>query len=236
MEKYLMEKRKIDHQFESSVPYCDYIVKNQISQICPRNAVDFGAGAGKYCRILRDILGNACHITAIEGFKKAADMLRDKEFYDLVYNELLEEWLDKSDEDYDLAILGDVLEHLRPRMIRKVLKKAMPKFRNVIIVVPLHDIYQDALNENKLEIHQAYITSNFFDRYSPKEKHIICGDEYIVMNVLLNNEKGGQEDITRRISKFMLHYVILLLQRLGLARQFVNFLKRHFIRYKSIVR
>jgi hypothetical protein len=53
------------------------------------------------------------------------------------------------------------------------MRSAMEQFDHIIIVVPLHDIFQDDSYGNGLEIHWAYITHHFFDRYKPVEKHIV---------------------------------------------------------------
>jgi hypothetical protein len=56
-----------EQRYGSSVSVLDYIVRHQIEGIKPRNIVDFGAGGGKNGRLIKNILGKNCSITAIEG-------------------------------------------------------------------------------------------------------------------------------------------------------------------------
>jgi hypothetical protein len=225
-----------ENQVGSSVSNCDYVVKEQIREIQPQIVVDFGAGGGKNCKLVREIMGTSSYIMAVEGNKIAADILCDSDFYDLVYNELIEDWVEKNNKEVDLAIFGDVLEHLNHRVIRRVLQKTLRHFKYIIIVVPLYDIFQDDSYGNPLEIHRTYITETYFDCYSPKEKHIIIGSGYTIMNLLLSGNSREMQTIWKKLAKRILHYTILTLQPLGLARLFVDLLKKYFIKYKSIVR
>jgi len=223
-------------QLGSSVSICDYILKQQVQDIQPAKVVDFGAGRGKNCIIVREIMGAECFIRAIEGYKKAADFLIEKKVCDKVDALLLEDWIDRNREHYDLAIFGDVLEHLPANVIRRVLSRALLYFKYIIITVPLYDIFQDDSYNNLLEIHRAYITPNFFDKFYPKEKHIIKGDGYTIMNILILSDWQQRTPLRKKIANYIFHCIILLLQPIGLARPFVTFLKKYFIKYKSILR
>ena len=215
-----------DQKLGGSSSQADWIMKYQIKTLNPKSIVDFGAGRGKNCRIAREVLGTNVHITAVEGYKIAADLLLESTLCNHVENVLLERWVDNNDKKYDLAIFGDVLEHLKPRLIRDVINKSLRIFRHIIIVVPLHDIFQRDSYGNELENHKAYIRANFFDKYSPKEKHITYGSHYgtgyDIMNILLSSEFTDTRKLYKRILKRVRHYILTILQRVGLARVFAD--------------
>jgi len=214
---------------------CDYVLDRQLAQLRPANIVDFGAGAGKIGRMVERALGTSCQRIAVEGFEDAARMLRDNKVYDRVDTALIQEWLEKDPGRYSVAIFGDVIEHLTPRQIHAALKKCLEKFDYIIILVPLYDIFQDDAYGNPLEVHRAYITSGFFDRYKPVEKHIVEGDEFTIMNLLIPATRQ-HKPLYRRLSWRAFHYSMLALQPIGLARPTVDLLKRSMRRYKWLLR
>lgn len=222
-------------QAGASTWVCDYVVRQQLAALRPSEVVDFGAGAGKNGVIVRSVLGSGCKLIAVEGFERSANMLREQGIYDRVDASLLQEWLVRDSGRYSLAIFGDVIEHLTAREIHRVVAKCLERFTHVIIVVPLYDIFQDDAYGNPLEVHKAYITSGFFDRYKPVEKHIIESPQFTMMNLLLwvNRER---KPLYRRILWGVFHTAMLILQPLGLARPTVDLLKRTAGRYKWLIR
>jgi hypothetical protein len=226
-----------DHtqQAGASTWLCDYIVKQQLASLRPTEVVDFGAGAGKNGRIVRSVLGTNCKLIGVEGFERSASLLREQGIYDRVDTSLLQEWVGRDSGRYSLAIFGDVIEHLNAREIHRVVGRCLERFTYVIIVVPLYDIFQDDAYGNPLEVHKSYITSGFFDRYKPVEKHIIESAEFTMMNLLLwvNREK---KPLYRRFLWGMFHIAMLILQPVGLARPTIDLLKRTVGRYKWLIR
>jgi hypothetical protein len=222
-------------QYGSSTSLCDYIVLHQLELLRPKDVVDFGAGAGKNGRLVRRALGEACRIIGVEGFSECAKMLAGQGEYDRVDAMLLQDWISRESQHYSVAIFGDVLEHIKPREIHKVLRRCIRKFDHIIIVAPLHDIYQDDAYGNPLEIHRTYITQNFFDRYKPVEKHIVHGEEFTMVNLLISTRRTSDKWY-RRCSRRLFHIIVLSLQPFGLARVFVNCLKRSANRYKWLLR
>jgi hypothetical protein len=229
------EGSEMNGQMGSSSSLCDYILKHQLEEIVPKEVVDFGAGAGKIGKIVKESLGLSCRIVAVEGYERAANWLVEQGCYDEVHYDLLQRWIDKDTQHYDLAIFGDVLEHLTPREIHQAIKRSLKKFDCIIIVCPLQDIFQNAWYENPLEVHRTYIVSHFFDRYKPIEKHIVRGDDWTIMNVRISSELKTNR-FYRHYAWSAFHVLILLLQPLGLARFFVDFLKRYCNRYKWLLR
>lgn len=224
-----------DQQYGSSLSLLDYILKYQIAEIKPKQIVDFGAGGGKNGRLIREVLGSACRIVAVEGCQSTAQMLTEKGPYDEVKHDLLQRWHTKNSQRYDLAIYGDVLEHLTPKEIKQVMESSLKYFSHIVVVAPLHDIFQEAAYGNPLEVHRSYITSGFFNRYNPIEKHVATTAGYLIMNVHILSEMRRNILPSGRL-KGLFHIFMLAFQPLGLARPFVNFLKRYFIGYKYLIR
>lgn len=224
-------------QHGSSGSLCDYVLRHQLEEIAPRQIVDFGAGGGKIGRIARQCLGDHVRLIAVEGFVKTVRMLSRQGVYDEVHHSLIQEWDLTNLTDCDLAIFGDVLEHLTPREIHGLIRRCIKKFKHIIVICPLHDIFQEECYGNPLEVHRTYVTSRFFDRYNPIEKHIIREreKEWATMDVhILTTEKPLPR--YRRMSWFVFHRIMLILQPLGLARPFVDILKRYALKYKWLLR
>ncbi|MCI0591224.1 MAG: hypothetical protein L0Y67_06440 [Gammaproteobacteria bacterium] len=222
-------------QYGSSTWLCDYIVEHQLRLLQPKEVVDFGAGGGKNGLLVRRALGNESKLIAVEGYEKSARMLAERGGYDRVDTGLLQDWVRSDAGRYSLAIFGDVLEHMTPRQIHDVMEKCFDKFDHVIVVVPLHDIFQDEAYGNPLEVHRAYITNGFFDRYKPIEKHIIASTEFTIMNLLIATRQV-KHPLYRRFFRLVFHTLMLVLQPLGLARPFVEVLKRTMGGYKWLIR
>ena len=223
-------------EYGSSVSYLDYVFKNQLEKIKPQQIVDFGAGGGKNGKIARQIYAKDTYLVAVEGCENTASNLTKQSTYDKVCHSLIQEW-DGFQEltKYDLAIFGDVLEHLKPKEIHMVIKLCIKKFKNIIIICPLYEIFQEESYENPLEIHQTYVTSTFFDRYKPIEKHIVVGEEYTIMNLYIK-PTSNSIPLYRNMSWLVFHNTMLVLQPIGLARPFVNLLKRYAMKFKFLLR
>jgi hypothetical protein len=229
------ENNPIDRQYGSSASFCDYILKHQLEEIRPLNIVDFGAGAGKVGKIARQILQKNVGLIAVEGFEKTAQMLSTEGTYDKIYNSLIQDWVFNNSDIYDMAIFGDVLEHLKPKEIHMVIRQCLKMFKHIIVICPLHDIFQDEEYNNSLEVHQTYITNNFFNRYNYIDKHTVKGGGLTMMNVHILSEQESAEPIWRKLSWFAFHSAMFIFQPLGLARPFVNLLKRYAKKYKWLL-
>ncbi len=225
-------------KYGSSATLLDYVLKQQVADIGPKEIVDFGAGGGKNGRLMREVLGNDCKLVAVEGYEKTAQMLGEQGIYDEVRHDLLQKWLEENSEHRDLAIFGDVLEHLTHKQIYRVLDDSLKSFDHVIVVAPLHDLFQDASYGNTLEIHRTYITSRFFDRYNPIEKHIAKSlnksEKWTIMNVRLSS-KRQEKTMRRRFLESVYHYSILALQPVGLARPFHKFADSCLERFRGLL-
>lgn len=147
-------------------------VAQQVREIGPRRVVDFGAGLGKMGRLCRELLGDEAALVAVEGFERTAETLRAMNLYNRVDHALIQDWLRANTERFDLAIFGDVLEHLTRKQAFEALNRALAVAANVIINIPLRNLHQDC-DDNPLELHRGYFTDRCFDaRYVLREKHV----------------------------------------------------------------
>jgi hypothetical protein len=222
-------------RYGASVPLLDYVLREQVARARPRTVVDFGAGGGKNGRLLREILGESVRLIAIEGCAATAQMLQGAKLYDEVHCRLLQDWLREATEQFDLATFGDVLEHLTPREIHRVVRRSQTCFREIIVVVPLGDIIQGAEYGNPLEVHRTYITSGYFDRYKPVEKHIAVGGSWTIMNVRISG-RPKVFSLRHRIVRTLFHSLMLVLQPIGLGGALACILRKYFTRYHWILR
>ena len=51
--------------------------------------VDFGAGGGKNCRLVREVMGTQCRVTAVEGYEPTVQTLIEQGDYDTVRHSLI---------------------------------------------------------------------------------------------------------------------------------------------------
>ena len=145
-------KRKLFEYIYSRVPISSKIL-------------DVGAGSGIYHEMLsRNGYDN---MDAIEAFPNyILDFyLRDK--YNNVYQINALDF-DYSKGDYDLVILGDILEHLSEEDARILLDKIFPYAKTIVVSVPYNSI-QGTEYGNKLEIHlQPELTKEKFKELCPE--------------------------------------------------------------------
>jgi hypothetical protein len=142
---------------------------------------------GELCR---DCLGAAVVITAVEGCPSAVEALRQRRIYDEVHPSLLQEWIRSNRRAFDLAIFGDVLEHLVRYQALTALDATLGFASHVIVNVPLRNLYQD-VEGNALEQHRAYLVESDFDsRYLIREKHLLTPDPgYVYLNLWITGRR-----------------------------------------------
>ncbi len=219
----------------TSGTWLDYILRHQLAETRPASVVDFGAGDGKNGRMIRDVLGTGCRTVAIEGFTPTVRMLESSGLYDEVHEALIQAWSEGNTVTYDLALFGDVLEHLTPREIHRVIRNCLPKFRELIVVVPLCHNQQDAVGGNRLEIHRSYVTPRAFRRYRPVEQHIVHAGYMDYMNVRIDS-RAARIPWLRLLPQRLFHLAMLVLQPVGLARPLAWFLRHKLNRFKWLIR
>ena len=106
--------------------------------------VDIGAGWGKYARLLPEFDMDAVeifppHKPRFEGF-----------YTDYILADVVE-W--EPEREYDLAIMGDVFEHITVDRAQAMLERLWPKLHQWLIIVPWM-LPQEAIENNPAEEHQ----------------------------------------------------------------------------------
>lgn len=90
----------------------DSLARQLIEWIAPQRAIDFGAGAGKFGRLLRSA-APGCRSVAVEAEAAYVERFGLTGLYDEVRVQTAAQWLVAgAGERFDLAILGDCLEHM----------------------------------------------------------------------------------------------------------------------------
>ena len=178
----------------------------QIAVIRPNTVLDLGAGAGKYGEICREILGSSVQIVAVEGCRNTVDnvLARKDGLYDEVECKLVQDFVFENSRKFDLAIFGDVLEHLPRSLAFKVVARAAEFTSNIIVNVPLYEIQQQGVAENPLEEHQSFFTFACFPgRFVIRECHVIAvKGSYYKMNVWIAGNK--RKTLKDNIKKWLL--------------------------------
>lgn len=92
--------------------------------------LDVGAGGGTY----RNYMGFGYNMDAVELWPEAVEYI--KPMYRNVYQKDIREF--EYEQDYDLIIFGDIIEHLPVEDAKKVLAEASKHAKHILIGVPYH--------------------------------------------------------------------------------------------------
>ena len=143
---------------EGDMPYSvntfDDILVDQIKRLNPKSILDVGAGAGKNGRLLRQSWYSGT-LDAVEPTEKYITEFNLSNTYNKVYTQSIEEYIQKNPTNrYDVAVFGDVLEHLFRSSVIDYLDYFLYRTRWVIIVWPTHHP-QDDYDNNHYEVHRS---------------------------------------------------------------------------------
>jgi hypothetical protein len=100
--------------------------------------------------LIKSALGDSVTVHGVEVWQPYIDQFNLVNRYDRLYNmdaRMLESF------DYDLVILGDVLEHMSEADATKLWDKISKQARYGIISIPIIHYHQEAINGNPYEIH-----------------------------------------------------------------------------------
>ncbi len=159
----------------------DHVVSESLRRIQPPSVVDYGAGIGKYGKIIRAILPHT-HITAVDIFPENCRTLTATGAYDSVLCQDIRTVLPLGKPNGYAAIFGDVLEHLEEREIELAIKSIYKHFCVAFIIVPLGSVPQGPVAGNDAERHRATIEEEPFIRMIERnsfriiEKYIVSAD------------------------------------------------------------
>lgn len=157
------------------------IIVNRILANPAFRVIDFGAGEGKWGKLLKNKIA---HISGVEAWASYITRYNLKNYYDALYNVDLRN-IDYSDEaglvfgiKYDIAILGDVLEHLPREEAVTFLDRLKAKMNIIYLTIPITICIQDGnLLGNPFETHHY--------QWSDKEIRYELG--FDLLNVSVND-------------------------------------------------
>jgi len=114
------------------------IIVNRILSTPESVVIDFGAGEGKWGKLLK---GKVSRLDGVEVWKPYIDKYKLSNFYDNLYQ------IDMRDFDfpvkYDTAILGDVLEHVTSEHAITFLARLKEKVNRIFLTIPVTVCIQD---------------------------------------------------------------------------------------------
>lgn len=111
--------------------------------------LDVGAGSGMYEEILRSS-GVHAHMTALEIWEPYIKEFNLEQRYDAV---LMTDIRDYVNFNFDVVILGDILEHMSKQEAQSVWEMVSRKAKYAVISIPIIHMPQDAVHGNPYEKH-----------------------------------------------------------------------------------
>lgn len=155
-------------------------IKNFVFHNFPAGStiLDIGAGGGTYFHLLNQ--GKWYTMDAVEVYKPTVDYI--KTFYRNVFHQDIRNFSAWKDIQYDLAIFGDVLEHLNVEDAIRVLERAKLYCKHIIICVPFlykQDAKDTGTPDNPAENHlQSDLTREIFNQRYPGFYTLECTEEF----------------------------------------------------------
>ena len=118
----------------------------------PITVIDVGVEGGKWSDLFK-ATGICKIIDGIEAYAPLIEINHLNEKYDHIYNMDVREYIKTPDnKKYDVAILGEILEHLTVEEAREVLDYFCDNATEVVVTVP-YQYQQDAINGNEFQEH-----------------------------------------------------------------------------------
>ena len=201
---------------------------NEITELIyftnPDKILDIGIGCGKYGFLSREYLdqpyGEEKRRITVHGAEAFEEYLTP--LHKLIYDKIfLGDFLDNKeqiDEDYDLVLMIDVIEHFDKKVGLELIDFLLERSRNLIIATPDGFIEQEEVYGNEYEIHRSGWAPRDFKGIS--EKFIINHDAQLIVYL------GGDADRVKQTFKSNIKYVAL--------KRMFPFVKRPYRKLKSI--
>jgi SAM-dependent methyltransferase len=116
--------------------------------------LDIGAGSGTYAKLLKN--NNVCvntEIIGIEAWKPYIEQFALDSLYTKIINQDVRTIVWKDLGNFDVAIAGDVLEHVTKEEAINIVEQVLDFSKTLIISIPIVYMPQDAYEGNPFEIH-----------------------------------------------------------------------------------
>jgi len=155
-------------------------IKKTVARLAPKTILDIGAGAGTYSKLLR----TNEHWTALEVWAPYIEKFNLKNLYDEIIIEDVRNWTPKK---YDVAIAGDVLEHMSAQESQGVLIKLRKNIDFTFVSVPFGTNPQGEVEGNPYEAHveEYWNHEKMLLNFGPPLMYIIEDGDWCTMGVYL---------------------------------------------------
>lgn len=195
----------------------------------PRRVLDVGFGLGKWGFLLREALDfmdgrvarDSWHVT-IDGIDARA---HDSPLPTWVYDDVrFDDVLGVVDElaDYDLVVLGDVIEHFEKDDGLALLRSLLARNRNVLVTTPLV-YFEQELDDNPFERHRSHWTMRDFMPWT-FDLDVVGG--FLIVVLLAGRDAETPRRSDKNASRVA--YALPLMRRHGsTARALKSLIRRH---------
>lgn len=142
------------------MPYsCDIyynLYKDHLRTFNPKKILDIGPGAGTYGKLSREVFSKNVKIDAVEPTAEYVEKFKLETIYDNVHNLTIQDYLlNSAENEYDLAVCGDVLEHLFLHEAMSVIDCLFYRCNTIIMAWPTN-LKQNSVNVDNREIFNNY--------------------------------------------------------------------------------
>lgn len=122
----------------------------KIKAIDPKTVLDVGTGMGDYLEFIKTYISSDVVVHGVEVWEPYVEEYSLKERYDQLY---IQDVREMTKFEYDLVILGDVLEHMPEDDAVKLWDTISKQARHAMISIPIGHHPQGAWGGNPYEIH-----------------------------------------------------------------------------------
>ena len=167
----------------------DQIIAALIAKMAPTSVLDIGPGAGKYgliVKALRELGVEIESLAAVEIDESYIEQFKLNDIYDVVQLGDASMLPDVGpDAEWDLVILGDVLEHFRKSRGTDLIEYLYYRTKYIILVVPI-DYIQGAWDGHHAEAHISTWYPADFARYKASCFSSMSGSGSEIQLILIN--------------------------------------------------
>lgn len=145
--------------------------QEKIKELNPKTVLDVGAGQGVYLDLIRSSMGNDVEVHAVEVWQPYIDQFNLTNRYNRLY---AMDVRSMENFEYDLVILGDILEHMSESEAIKLWDKISKQAKYAIISIPIIHYHQDAINGNPYEVHveEDWNTDKVLEKFHSIIEHV----------------------------------------------------------------
>lgn len=122
----------------------------RIKEISPKTVLDVGTGMGDYLELIKTYISLDTVVHGVEAWEPYVQEYLLNEKYDKLF---IQDVREMTEFDYDLVILGDVLEHMPEADAVELWSKVSKQAKYALISIPIGHHPQGAWGGNPYEIH-----------------------------------------------------------------------------------